>query len=563
MRFKPDQSTLGQPAMCEALEPRQMMSVAAWTPSLFAQSDYLSPFYIETTASSSALARPQSELVGTSNAATVSSLLRLNQVRSDSRFPNLDGRGSSVVVIDTGINRDHRFFGPDADNNGVSDRIVYQYDFGDNDTNAADADGHGSNVAGIVGGNDSTYGGVARGVNIIALKVFTDEGAGTFAAVERALQWVVNNAGIYNVVAVNMSLGDSGNWNTRGSKYGLGDELAAIAAMNVPVFASAGNSFASVQSRQGVAYPASDPNVIPVGAVYDQSFGGFSYVSGAQVTSTGADRIAPFSQRTTAFPMLFAPGAPSVGADATGQGTSVMHGTSQASPHVAGLTALLQQAAVSALGRKLTLAELRARLTDGATTIIDGDDEQDNVTNTGASFRRVDALGSINTLMSMSPNTNPNAGFSFGSASFTGAQNVLLQGNGVGQSVVRTFAVRNAGGTTLVLGAPTVTGGAFMLERGLDQSSLAAGESATFEIRFLAPAFGMFDGRVKMSTNRPGQPFVSFRISMSTAPGDVLGTDNVTAAIAPDPGENAPTWTVFHRAGVPMPTTVRTMVAVA
>lgn len=536
----------------DTLEPRQLL--AALGPSHIDQAGYVSPFYIHTDASTEPLAA--------ADAATVSSLIRLTQVRADSRFPNLDGRGSSIVVIDTGINRSHNFFGPDTNGDGIADRIVYQYDFADADNNAADQDGHGSNVAGIVAGNDATHGGIARGANIIALKVFTDSGSGTFGYVERALQWVVNNAATYNVVSVNMSLGDSQNWNIRQSRYGLGDELAAIAAMNIAVFASAGNGFFSFNSAQGTAYPASDPNVIAVGAVYDQSIGGFSYVSGAVATTTGPDRIAPFSQRTTAFPMLYAPGAPISGAAGTGQGISVMHGTSQASPHLAGLAAVLQQAARAAIGRNLTLAELRARLTEGAVTINDGDNENDNVTNTGANFLRVDALNSLNRIVAMNTNANPNPGFAFNTANFSGAQTVLLPSQGMGQQLVRTFTVRNTGNTTLVLGPAQVTGSAYQLESGLTATSLNSGQSATFAIRFLAPAFGMFDGRVRFTTNRPDMPTVSFRVSISTLV-DVLGTDVHELALAPDPGENAPYWTIFHRAGVPVPQIAQSLVAVA
>ena len=41
----------------------------------------------------------------------------------------MDGSGQSIVILDTGIDLDHPFFGPDLDGDGVSDRIVYHYDF--------------------------------------------------------------------------------------------------------------------------------------------------------------------------------------------------------------------------------------------------------------------------------------------------------------------------------------------------------------------------------------------------------------------------------------------------
>ena len=86
-------------------------------------------------------------------------------------------------MIDTGIDRGHSYFGADANHDGIDDRIVYSYDFsGSNDANASDTDGHGSNVANIIGSQDGTYTGMVPGVNIIALKVFLDFGSSVSSA---------------------------------------------------------------------------------------------------------------------------------------------------------------------------------------------------------------------------------------------------------------------------------------------------------------------------------------------------------------------------------------------
>ena len=189
-------------------------------------------------------------------------------------LPALTGSGFSSVIIDTGIDLNHPFFGPDADSNGIDDRIVFQYDFsGANDSNASDVEGHGSNVASIVASQDATYTGMAPATGIIALKVFTDAGNGSFGDVEEALQWVVANAATYNIASVNMSLGDTSNHNSPTSLYGLGDELAALNAMNVMVVSAAGNDYFTFQS-QGVSYPAADPNSLAISAVWDGNNGG-------------------------------------------------------------------------------------------------------------------------------------------------------------------------------------------------------------------------------------------------------------------------------------------------
>lgn len=385
----------------EPLEPRQMLSFTGLS------DDLLSTFNLTTTASTAALTLPAgSGVFSPSNtsagAATASarSLLRLDAFNNDPRFRGFTGRGVSTVVLDTGIDLDHPAFGPDANRDRVADRIVYQYDFADNDADASDRGGHGSNVAGIIGSSDSLYHGVAPDVNLIALKVFRDNGSGTFAAIERALQWVVANAARHNIVSVNMSLGDMGNYQANQALYGISDELAALAARNVIVVSAAGNSFFEFGSAPGLAYPAADRNSLAVGATYATTGGGWTYAGGARADATAAGAITPFSQRSTALQSVFAPGAPITGPNAIG-GWGAMHGTSQAAPQVTGVVTLAQQLAMAALGRRLSLPEFRTLLTTTGRTILDGDDERDNVANTGQTFRAVDMLALGNAIYNL------------------------------------------------------------------------------------------------------------------------------------------------------------------
>src|SRR5688572_11730775 len=76
--------------------------------------------------------------------AQAAALLGLDELRAEAVTHDLDGRGLAVVVIDTGIDVNHPFFGPDGDGNGVADRIVYQWDFANKDADASDRTGHGS-----------------------------------------------------------------------------------------------------------------------------------------------------------------------------------------------------------------------------------------------------------------------------------------------------------------------------------------------------------------------------------------------------------------------------------
>lgn len=328
-------------------------------------------------------------------------LIDMDAFRADPRFAAVDGQGLAVVILDTGIDLDHPYFGLDNDNDGVADRIVFNQDFtSDGDPDAQDVNGHGSNVSGIIASEDAIRTGMCPGVDIIHLQVLDDGGGGQFGWLETALQWVISNHATYNIAAVNMSLSDGKNWSMASSPYGIGDELAALAAADIVVGSSAGNNFYPFNSVQGVGYPAADPNTLAVSAVYDSGTTGYNYINGAQAFSSGPDRITPFSQRHITLTDVFAPGAPITNAGPIGN-IITYHGTSQAAPHITGIAVLAQQLAEQHLGRRLTIVELRQLLRDTGATIHDGDDEDDNVVNTNLNFQRVDMLSLAEAILAM------------------------------------------------------------------------------------------------------------------------------------------------------------------
>ena len=135
---------------------------------------------------------------------------------------------------------DHQVFGPDNNGDGVADRIVYHYDFADNDADASDVIGYGSHVSSIAAG-------VAPRANIIHLKVGRDGSPFIFSSnIEQVLQWVVANGSTYNVASVNLSLG-SGNVNSFTTTI-FSDEYAALAAQDIVVSVASGNSFRTFNS---------------------------------------------------------------------------------------------------------------------------------------------------------------------------------------------------------------------------------------------------------------------------------------------------------------------------
>jgi hypothetical protein len=309
------------------------------------------------------------------------SLMNADDFRADPLFTGFNGSGFATVIIDSGADLDHPFY---------ADQLVYSYDFsGTNDSDASDFDGHGTNVAGIAVSSDSTYTGTAPGSDLIVLKVFTDAGGGSFADVEEALQWVVSNASTYNIAAINMSLGDGGTYNSPFSAESLSDEMASLVAMDVMVISAAGNEYTTA-GTEGISYPAADISSLAVSAVWDANNGGpWNWSGGTTDNTTAADRVTSFSSRSSTLTDIFAPGAHISNAGLSG-GVSSYSGTSQAAPQVAGIATVAQQLATSTLGRRLTQAEFRSLMLSTGVTINDGDDEDDNVTNTGADYSRID-----------------------------------------------------------------------------------------------------------------------------------------------------------------------------
>lgn len=211
---------------------------------------------------------------------------------------NATGLGVHAFIIDTGIRLDHSEF---------TGRVLTGIDYVGGGT--SDCNGHGTHVAGTVGG---TTWGVAKQVKLIPVRVLDCAGSGTTSGVIAGVNWVAGST--LRPAVANMSVGG-------GLSTSLNSAVAGAVAKGVTVVVAAGNSNANACNYS----PASEPSAITVGA------------------TDSADLRASYSNYGSCVD-LFAPGSNITSAYYTSaSATAVLSGTSMASPHVAGVAALVLQ----------------------------------------------------------------------------------------------------------------------------------------------------------------------------------------------------------------------------
>ena len=234
-------------------------------------------------------------------------------------YPDAAGAGVRAYVIDTGISP-HGDFGT---------RLAPGTSTVKGQRTTADCDGHGTHVAGTIGG--STYG-VAKAVTLVPVRVLNCQGSGTWSGIIAGIDWTVGNHTSGPAVA-NMSLGGPAN-------QSVDDAVKRLIADGVTVAVAAGNSNADAAGYS----PARVARALTVGA------------------TDSSDVRASFSNYGTGVD-LFAPG---VGITSTwlSGGTSTISGTSMASPHVAGAAALVLSGAPAATPDDVA-STLVARATTG------------------------------------------------------------------------------------------------------------------------------------------------------------------------------------------------------
>ncbi|HET7825303.1 MAG TPA: S8 family serine peptidase [Anaeromyxobacter sp.] len=239
---------------------------------------------------------------------------------------NANGTGVHAYIIDTGIRTTHTQFGGRA--SGAFTAV--------NDGNGTtDCNGHGTHVAGTVGG--VTYG-VAKNVTLHAVRVLDCTGSGTTSGVISGVDWVTSNH--LSPAVANMSLGG-------GASTALDTAVANSVASGVTYAIAAGNSSANACNFS----PARVASAITVGA------------------SDSTDRQASFSNFGTCVD-VYGPGVGITSAwDTSDTATNTISGTSMATPHVTGTAALYLQVNPAASPSQVASA-LTANATTGVLTAL-------------------------------------------------------------------------------------------------------------------------------------------------------------------------------------------------
>lgn len=220
---------------------------------------------------------------------------------------NATGSGVKAYIIDTGIRVTHAQFGGRASHG--RDTVS-----GDND--ASDCNGHGTHVAGTVGG--STYG-VAKSVSLVAVRVLDCGGSGSTSGVIAGIDWVTGNHQAGQPASANMSLGGGASSSLDTAvRNSIADGITyAVAAGNGDIFGNPQNACGSSPARVAEAVTVSATN--------------------------SSDQKASWANYGTCVD-IFAPGVSVLSAWYTSDtATNTISGTSMATPHVAGAAALYLQ----------------------------------------------------------------------------------------------------------------------------------------------------------------------------------------------------------------------------
>jgi hypothetical protein len=356
------------------------------------------------------------------------------------------GAGQAVAILDSGVDKTHSF---------MSGKVVSEACY--SSTNASFTStcpggvteststgsgvncpmslngdcAHGTHVAGIAAGKGTSFSGVARDANIIAIQVFSQPvSGGRLGAFDsdmvRGLQRVHELSGSFNIAAANMSIG-GGNFTTNCDSVSpsLKAAIDTLRSVDIPTIIAAGNN----GSDGGLGFPACISTAISAGSTDDGSFG------------TIENEVSSFSN-SASFLHLLAPGR-WINSSVPGEGFSNFIGTSMAAPHIAGAWAVLRSKAPSA-----TLDQVLQALTSTGLPVTDS---RNGITKPRIKVdAALNALASSPTRILTVASSNPNS-----NVSITLSPN---DNNGFGDGTTQFSRTYNDN-ANVSLGAPATAGG--------------------------------------------------------------------------------------------------------
>ena len=271
----------------------------------------------------------------TVNAATTWGLDRIDQrflPLNDTYVSGASGSGVDVYVVDTGILAGHIDFGG---------RVSGGFNALDDNAGTSDCNGHGTHVAGVVGG--AAYG-VAKSATLVPVRTLDCNGAGSISTLLAGLEWILqDHAQSGRPGVVNMSLnGDASS--------ALDDEVNRLVAAGLTTVVAAGNNNQDACRTS----PARVPAAITVGA------------------STENDERASFSNYGNCVD-IFAPGS-NIISDwySSSTASAISSGTSSAAPFVAGVAALCLETYPNATPNNVAQTILSQSTGDLLTRVGDG-----------------------------------------------------------------------------------------------------------------------------------------------------------------------------------------------
>jgi serine protease AprX len=271
------------------------------------------------------------------------------------------GAGIGVAVVDSGVSTDRDF------------SSLSKISFNPNSNTVNDVYGHGTHVAGIIGGNGTDsggqYKGIAPGVHLLGLKISDETGMAYESDTVDALHWIFEHKDQYNIRVVNLSIQSTVMQSYNDSPL---NAAAEILWLNGIVVVAASGNWEGSEYFPVYAAPANDPFIITVGATDEKG-----------TTRIRDDAIASFSAEgeTQDFflkPEIYAPGKDIISVLSKDSSWDVEHpdrvvfsgqffrisGTSMAAPMVSGAAALLLQAEPN-----LTPDQVKYRLMNAAESV--------------------------------------------------------------------------------------------------------------------------------------------------------------------------------------------------